>query len=155
LILGYDRLQQLFINLVDVQSNISGGSVTITAAQAGWPSKRMRGSKSPSDSGAGIAEKNLPRLWLTYMWTGPFRRLGGAGLGLAVVKHIVRSGGERRSKVPSTGTTVRVLLPGVITESNPVGILTNVQTLRQNPSDKPALFIDQNFVLSVEATPVC
>jgi two-component system phosphate regulon sensor histidine kinase PhoR len=133
LILGdYDRLQQLFINLVDnaVKYTPPGGSVTITAAQAHFSLQADAWVEiAVADSGAGIAEKNLPRLTERFYRVDKARsrELGGTGLGLAIVKHIVQAhGGELKiESAINHGTTVRVLLAGVIAESNPVGILTS------------------------------
>jgi two-component system, OmpR family, phosphate regulon sensor histidine kinase PhoR len=129
-ILGdYDRLQQLFINLVDnaVKFTPAGGSVTIKA----YAHFRAQGDAGIEiavvDTGAGIAEKDLPRLTERFYRVDKTRsrELGGTGLGLAIVKHIVLAhGGELKfESVLNKGTTVRVLLPAVATEKSPDGIL--------------------------------
>jgi len=141
LILGdYDRLQQLFINLVDnaVKYTPSGGSVTITATNAHFSAQADAWVEiAVADTGAGIAEKDLPRLTERFYRVDKARsrELGGTGLGLAIVKHIVLAhGGELKiESAINHGTTVRVLLPAVIAESNPDGILTPIQTLGRDP----------------------
>jgi two-component system phosphate regulon sensor histidine kinase PhoR len=142
LILGdYDRLQQLFINLVDnaVKFTPSGGSVTITATHAHSGSEAGAATSVEivvTDTGVGIPEKDLPRLTERFYRVDKARsrELGGTGLGLAIVRHIVLAhGGEL--KIASTinhGTTVRVLLPAVIAESNPDAILASVQKSRRD-----------------------
>ena len=133
LILGdYDRLQQLFINLVDnaVKYTHSGGSVTITAAHA-----HLGAQAEPAveiivaDTGAGIAEKDLPRLTERFYRVDKARsrELGGTGLGLAIVKHIVLAhGGELKIESDiNHGTTVRVFLPAAATETGIEGLLTS------------------------------
>ena len=131
LILGdYDRLQQLFINLVDnaVKYTPSGGSVTITASSASSSAQLNPWVEiAVTDTGSGISEKDLPRLTERFYRVDKARsrELGGTGLGLAIVKHIVQAhGGEL--KIESTlnkGTTVRVFLPAVAAEKNPDEIL--------------------------------
>src|SRR5262249_14928503 len=80
-----------------------------------------------TDTGAGIAEKNLPRLTERFYRVDKTRsrELGGTGLGLAIVKHIVlaHSGELKFESVLNKGTTVRVFLPAVATERNVDGIL--------------------------------
>lgn len=74
---------------------------------------------SVTDVGDGIAPEHLPRLTERFyrVDSGRSRLVGGTGLGLSLVKHIVdrhRGHLEIRSTV-GTGTTVGVLLPSVPT----------------------------------------
>jgi two-component system phosphate regulon sensor histidine kinase PhoR len=125
-----DRLQQLFINLVDnaVKYTPAGGSVTITAGHAaGGAHVDASVEVLVTDTGAGIAEKDLPRLTERFYRVDKARsrELGGTGLGLAIVRHIVQAhGGELKiESVINKGTTVRVLLPAVPAKKSPEGIL--------------------------------
>jgi two-component system phosphate regulon sensor histidine kinase PhoR len=113
-----DRLQQLFINLVDnaVKYTPSGGRVTISATCV--PAKNgteARVEIAVADSGPGIPEKDLPRLTERFYRVDKARSrdMGGTGLGLAIVKHIVQAhkGELKIESVLRKGTTVRVLLP--------------------------------------------
>jgi two-component system, OmpR family, phosphate regulon sensor histidine kinase PhoR len=68
-----------------------------------------------TDQGEGIAPEHLPRLTERFyrIDSGRSRAVGGTGLGLSLVKHIVdghRGHLEIKSKV-GVGTTIRVLLP--------------------------------------------
>jgi two-component system phosphate regulon sensor histidine kinase PhoR len=70
-----------------------------------------------ADQGDGIAPEHLPRLTERFyrVDSGRSRSIGGTGLGLSLVKHIVdrhRGHLEIRSSV-GVGTTVSVLLPVV------------------------------------------
>ncbi len=68
-----------------------------------------------ADEGEGIAPEHLPRLTERFyrVDSGRSRAIGGTGLGLSLVKHIVdghRGHLEIKSKL-GVGTTIRVLLP--------------------------------------------
>lgn len=68
-----------------------------------------------SDNGIGIAEEHIPRLFERFYRTDDARSrdVGGAGLGLAICKHIIEAHGESiqvRSKI-NVGTTVGFTLP--------------------------------------------
>jgi two-component system phosphate regulon sensor histidine kinase PhoR len=113
-----DRLQQLFINLVDnaLKYTPAGGTVTLTATQ----SAVTNGSPpqveiAVSDTGPGIPEKDLPRLTERFYRVDKARSrdLGGTGLGLAIVKHIVQAhkGELKIESEINKGTTVRVRIP--------------------------------------------
>jgi two-component system, OmpR family, phosphate regulon sensor histidine kinase PhoR len=114
-------LQQLFINLVDnaVKYTPAGGLVTISG-RAVDSEAHAEVEITVTDTGAGISEKDLPRLTERFYRVDKARsrELGGTGLGLAIVKHIVQAhGGELNiESVLSKGTTVRVFLPAAPAE---------------------------------------
>jgi thioredoxin type arsenate reductase len=113
-----DRLQQLFINLVDnaIKYTPTGGTVTLTATRTA-----INNGSPPqveiavSDTGPGIPEKDLPRLTERFYRVDKARSrdLGGTGLGLAIVKHIVQAhkGELKIESEINKGTTVRVRIP--------------------------------------------
>jgi len=108
-----EKLRQCLINLVSnaVKFTPAGGSVTVTAGvHAG-----DRLAISVADSGVGIAEEHLPRIWdVFYQVDGSStREYGGAGLGLAIVKSFVEAhGGEVQVvSVPEGGSTFTIVLP--------------------------------------------
>jgi len=118
-----DRLQQLFINLVDnaIKYTPVGGQVTLTAIDVppqngGVPQVEI----TVSDTGPGIPEKDLPRLTERFYRVDKARSrdLGGTGLGLAIVKHIVQvhKAELKFESQLNKGTTVRVRLPAVPAE---------------------------------------
>ncbi len=85
-------------------------SVTLTPSRSG-----AMLNLTVTDQGDGIAPEHLPRLTERFyrVDSGRSRSVGGTGLGLSLVKHIVdrhRGHLEIRSTV-GTGTTVSVLLP--------------------------------------------
>jgi two-component system, OmpR family, phosphate regulon sensor histidine kinase PhoR len=113
-----DRLQQLFINLVDnaVKYTPSGGQVSLAASTVlNVPDSEPRVEISVADTGPGIPEKDLPRLTERFYRVDKARSrdLGGTGLGLAIVKHIVQAhkGELKIESILQKGTTVRVFLP--------------------------------------------
>ena len=85
-----DRVEQLLINLTEnaIKYNKPGGSVTVQVFKS-----EQEANITISDTGIGIAEENLPRLFERFYRVdkGRSRQMGGTGLGLAIVKHIVRS----------------------------------------------------------------
>ncbi|HEX2227036.1 MAG TPA: ATP-binding protein [Candidatus Binatia bacterium] len=113
----FDRLQQLFMNLVDnaVKYTPSNGTVTFRAVKAADTGSQI--DISIADTGAGIPEKDIPRLTERFYRVDKARsrELGGTGLGLAIVKHIVQAhnGRLKIDSVLQKGTTVHVYLPAV------------------------------------------
>ena len=107
-----DRVEQLLINLTEnaIKYNEPGGSVTVQVF-----ANDQEANVTISDTGIGIAEENLPRLFERFYRVdkGRSRQMGGTGLGLAIVKHIVRSMNgeiEVHSKL-GEGTEFLVTLP--------------------------------------------
>ncbi len=110
-----DRTEQMLINLIEnaVKYNKPGGSVTVSVFNA-----QSSVNLSISDTGIGIAEEHLPRMFERFYRVdkGRSRSMGGTGLGLAIVKHIVRTMNgmiEVHSKV-GEGTEFLITLPRVI-----------------------------------------
>ena len=107
-----DRVEQILVNLTEnaIKYNKPGGSVTVQVFSNGHEANI-----AISDTGIGIAEENLPRLFERFYRVdkGRSRQMGGTGLGLAIVKHIVRSMSgeiEVHSKL-GEGTEFLVTLP--------------------------------------------
>jgi len=123
-----DRLQQLLINLVDnaIKYTPAGGTVALSATESG-NGEPDQVEIVVADSGAGIPEKDLPRLTERFYRVDRARSrdLGGTGLGLAIVKHIVQahSGELKIESVVNQGTSVRVRLPIARLEPAPQAIL--------------------------------
>jgi two-component system, OmpR family, phosphate regulon sensor histidine kinase PhoR len=110
----WDRLTQIFVNLVDnaVKFTPEQGRITLGATPRGpgfvhvWV----------TDTGIGIPSLDLPRITERFYRVDKARsrELGGTGLGLAIVKHVVQAhGGELwlESEL-GRGTTVNFSLPG-------------------------------------------
>ena len=106
-----DRLVQMLTNLLDnaIKYGRPGPvTVSLTAENGMWV-------LTVADRGPGIPAEHLPRLTERFyrVDTARSRSLGGTGLGLALVKHIVRRHGGRLEieSRPGAGTTVTVRLP--------------------------------------------
>jgi signal transduction histidine kinase len=107
-----DDLRLVLSNLVGnaVKYNRGGGSVTARGAVAdGWLRLDV------ADTGIGIREANLARLWDEFYRESrdETRELEGNGLGLSIVKRLVeRAGGHLEvASVEGEGSTFSVLLP--------------------------------------------
>jgi two-component system sensor histidine kinase BarA len=108
-----EKVRQCLINLVAnaVKFTPANGSVTVGAQTINGE----RVALFVSDTGIGIGQEHLPRVWdVFYQVDGSStREYGGAGLGLAIVKSFTEAhGGEVqvRSK-PGTGSTFTIVLP--------------------------------------------
>ncbi len=104
-------LEQILTNLVEnaVKYCPPGSSVTLSAENKG---ELVR--LAVTDTGPGIAEKHLPRLFERFyrVDAGRSRELGGTGLGLSIVKHLAEALGGKVS-VDSTigqGSAFNVVL---------------------------------------------
>lgn len=102
-----DLMQSVLVNLVDNASKASaeGQTVTLTADDTGFAVR---------DHGCGIPQEEIERITEPFYMVDRSRskKLGGVGLGLALVKEIVQAHGGRL-EIESTvgeGTTVRVKL---------------------------------------------
>ena len=106
------RLREVLYNLLDnsLKYTQPGGKIRLQAQRSGDEI-----AVSVSDTGPGISEADLPRVFERFYRADKARsrELGGTGLGLSIVKHIAQMHGgrvEAESKL-GRGTTVRVLLP--------------------------------------------
>ncbi len=105
-------LKQLFFNLIDnaIKYNNFGGSIRVfIEGRNGEVSVRIK------DTGIGIPREEIPKIFEKFYRVDKSRsrEIGGAGLGLSIVKWIVDAHGgkiEVESEV-GKGTTFEVLLP--------------------------------------------
>jgi two-component system phosphate regulon sensor histidine kinase PhoR len=85
-----DRIRQVLVNLVHnaVKFNRLGGSVTISTKV-----DKKSVIVSVSDTGIGISKEEIPHVFERFYKGDKARTGGGAGLGLAIAKHIVEAHG--------------------------------------------------------------
>ena len=86
------RIQQVVVNLLHnaIKFTPPGGQVTVNAAQQERVIQFM-----VSDTGTGIAEEDLPRIFERFYKADRSRATSGTGLGLAIARHLVEAHGGR------------------------------------------------------------
>jgi heavy metal sensor kinase len=106
------RLKQVVVNLLDnaIKYTLQGGAVALTVGNI--DSKAVL---EVSDNGIGIPAEALPRVFDRFFRVDKARsrELGGAGLGLSIVKSICTAhhGRVEASSLPGQGSRFRVELP--------------------------------------------
>ena len=111
-----DALRQVLDNLVDnaIKYARNGGTITLR-----WYSREDVVGFEVEDNGAGIADRDLPRIFERFYRADKARNrdIGGTGLGLAIVKHLLQTmkGTIRATSQLGKGTTFRVTLPRAFT----------------------------------------
>ena len=107
-----EALGQILDNLIDnaIKYTPAGGRVRV-----GWAENGKQVSFEVEDTGIGIPERDLPRIFERFYRVdrARSRELGGTGLGLAIVKHLtqVMKGTVRASSAVGKGTKFTVCLP--------------------------------------------
>lgn len=85
------RLEQVLVNLIHNAIKFTPrGSIHVSAKGAGGMVEF-----SVQDTGIGIAEENINRIFERFYKTDPARNKSGTGLGLAIAKHLVEAHGGR------------------------------------------------------------
>jgi len=118
-----DGLRQVFSNLFDnaLRHMPRGGRLAVSATPVGGNGGGI--AVAITDTGTGIPEEHLPRIFERFYRVDPSRsrEQGGTGLGLAIVKHLVEAHGGRASaeSVLSRGTTIHLVFPAqpLVTDS--------------------------------------
>jgi len=85
-------VQQVLVNLLHnaIKFTQPGGQVTVRAVQQ---ERAVR--FAVSDTGIGIAEEDLPRIFERFYKVDRSRATSGTGLGLAIARHLVEAHGGR------------------------------------------------------------
>lgn len=111
LCLDPQRIEQVLSNLLTnaIKFTPAGGRVTVSArAEGPWLRCEVR------DTGIGIAEEDIPKLFQRFsQLDGGVRKGGGTGLGLAIAKTLVEAHGGQIGvqSVPGQGSTFYFTLP--------------------------------------------
>ncbi len=107
-----EAVEQILENLLDnaLKYTPDGGRVEVRSRRA-----EGQGCLEVSDTGIGIPEADLPRVFERFYRVDKARsrELGGTGLGLSIVKHLAQAlhGGVGATSEVGKGSTFRVLLP--------------------------------------------
>jgi len=106
------RIKQVVLNLIDnaIKYNNPNGEILITANETNDSVK-----VDITDTGIGIPQKDLPRLFERFYRVDKARsrELGGTGLGLSIVKHIIQAhnGEVSVQSIEGQGSTFSFTLP--------------------------------------------
>ncbi|MGH2562569.1 MAG: ATP-binding protein [Thermomicrobiales bacterium] len=104
------RIEQVLINLVHnaIKFTPTGGRIEVNAAVVDDVLE-----VSVADTGVGIAEDELPRVFERFYKADKSRRSEGTGLGLAITKHIVQAhkGTVWATSEPNQGSTFTFTIP--------------------------------------------
>jgi two-component system, OmpR family, phosphate regulon sensor histidine kinase PhoR len=107
-----EAMDQILDNLVDnaMKYTPEGGRIRVR-----WYTKDGQACLEVEDTGIGIPERDLPRIFERFYRVDKARsrELGGTGLGLSIVKHLVQGmhGTVRASSVLGQGSVFHVCLP--------------------------------------------
>jgi heavy metal sensor kinase len=104
-----DALIRLFVNLLDNAIKYSERGEIMLAARSEADELIVE----VTDTGIGIPQEHLPRIFDRFYRVDPARSAGGAGLGLAISRQIAQSHGGRLEvrSAPGAGSTFSVCLP--------------------------------------------
>jgi len=110
IVIDRDKIEHVLVNLIHnaIKFTTPGGKITISASQ-----KPGQIEIAVTDTGIGISEEDLPRIFERFYKTDKSRSSSGTGLGLAIAKHIVQAhGGEIRvSSREGQGSSFSFTLP--------------------------------------------
>lgn len=142
------RIHQVVTNLVHnaIKFTLPGGHVVVRVQPAPGDGVLV----SVADTGIGITEKDLPRIFERFFKTDRSRAIGGTGLGLAIAKHIVQAHGGRiwAESVEGKGSTLFfTMLPaeGTQAEDEDAGGVIAVANGRPNLQPRSSADINRTF----------
>jgi two-component system phosphate regulon sensor histidine kinase PhoR len=108
-----NRIEQVLINLIHnaIKFTAPGGKITIRVRQVSGMVEF-----TIEDTGAGIREEDLPRIFERFYKIDPSRAGGGTGLGLSIARHTVEAHGGRiwAESEYQKGSRFLFVLPAVV-----------------------------------------
>jgi signal transduction histidine kinase len=102
-------LRVVLENLAENAIRYAGDGVTFTVTVGPSGNGALL---TASDTGGGVADEDLPRLFERFYRADRARASQGTGLGLAIVKHIVTSAGGQIEASNRPGLEIRISFPG-------------------------------------------
>jgi two-component system phosphate regulon sensor histidine kinase PhoR len=132
-----EALADILDNLVDnaIKYTPAGGQVTLR-----WFPDEKDAVLQVEDTGIGIPEKDLPRIFERFYRVdrARSRELGGTGLGLSIVKHLVQAlgGSIKATSQPGSGSTFTLRIP-----------LAELATFQEAPEGEAANSIESELNL--------
>ncbi|HEY9714331.1 MAG TPA: HAMP domain-containing sensor histidine kinase, partial [Chroococcales cyanobacterium] len=107
-----EQLDQVLLNLIEnaVKFTPEGGKVSVKAGLAGFEPGRFE----VSDTGIGMAAREIPRIFERFYRIDRARSRGSTGLGLSIVKHIADLHGAKINVTSKegVGSTFQLTFPG-------------------------------------------
>jgi len=101
----FGQLQQVFLNLMlnSIQAMSDGGKLIISTTAEGTPGKECFVIVSVSDTGCGIPQQNIHKIFNPLFTTKGGKESIGLGLGLSIVERILKSHHARITVKSATG----------------------------------------------------
>jgi PAS domain S-box-containing protein len=151
------RLRQIFSNLLgNAVKFTKEGEVTLGVKVESVVNDRQRLTIVVSDTGIGIPEEHLPRLFqkFTQVDASTTRHYGGTGLGLAICRNLIElmDGSISVHSVPGQGTTFTIELETPIAKTQVVPVHATDRSVLKG---KQALVVDDNQTTRLVLEKLC
>ena len=153
------RIKQILLNVVtNAIKYTRTGTVTLSVSGSTDPNGAFRSIYEVTDTGIGIREENIPRLFTAYqrMDEQQNRAIEGTGLGLFIVKQLLdRMNGDISVKsVYGSGSTFRIEIPQTVVDPAPVGGVDLRKHAAPQVQYQSAVLAPGRRVLAVDDTPM-
>lgn len=163
-----DHIRQVLINLIDnAVKYTNDGTITVSVHGHELPHSRVRLKISVHDTGIGIKEEDIPKLFHSFerVNLNETQNIQGAGLGLTLVRYLLELMGGKieASSEYGKGSTFSFELTQQLSQDGFQGSINDYEAMLQNAPELPAGTLpeeDTNFtcpearILIVDDTPV-